>query len=248
MSQRILLLGVYGMEMVECGGALAINAANGGHSFASIMLARPEMQRDLHQAAEVLGIEQLFFNEFERGGVDLRPDYKLALCRVIRQTRPDIIITQDPQHSFEDLDPDRRPAMGLILEAIALAGRDYGLEAMPELQPHPVATLYYMSPSQPNCSVSLATVWQKKEQAMDCLSSQMTFSGQHFSERLSEQEQQALCPGFAELPSDYHKGREVQRAMDKALHLHTGLGSHSRFALAEPYRRQGLFELNELMV
>ncbi|WP_417348942.1 PIG-L deacetylase family protein [Ferrimonas sp.] len=247
MSKRILLLGVYGMEMVECGGALAINARQGGFSFASIMLASDTMQSEVRQAAAELGVEKVYFNGFERGGVDLRRDYKLALCRVIRETRPDIIITQDPEHSFEDLDPDRRPAMLLIMEAIALAGRDFGLEAMPELAPHPVATLYYMSPSRPNCSLSLAEVWPQKEKAMDCLAAQMTFSGRHFGERLSPAERQALYPGFDQLASDQAKGREVQRAMDKALYLHTGLVSHSRFALAEPYRRQGLFEMTELL-
>ncbi|ADN75722.1 LmbE family protein [Ferrimonas balearica DSM 9799] len=247
MSQRILFLGVYGMEMVECGGALAINANNGGHSFASVMLAKDEMKAQLRRAAEVLGVERIDFNDFERGGIDLRHEYKLALVRVIRETRPDIIITQDPEHSFEDLDPDRRPAMLLILEAIALAGRDYGLEAMPELAPHPVPTIYYMSPKNPNCSVTLAQVWQQKEEAMDCLSSQMTFSGHHFTERLSAAEQTALHPRFAEL-SMAQRGREVQRAMDRALYLHTGLLSHSRYALAEPYRRQGIMELDALMV
>ncbi|HBH13189.1 MAG TPA: GlcNAc-PI de-N-acetylase, partial [Clostridiales bacterium] len=36
MPKRMLLLGVYGMELVECGGALAINVQKGGVSFASI--------------------------------------------------------------------------------------------------------------------------------------------------------------------------------------------------------------------
>ncbi len=247
MSQRMLFIGVYGMEMVECGGALAINVNNGGRSFASVMLAREEMKQQLRRAAGVLGVERIDFNDFERGGIDLRHEYKLALVRVIRETQPDIIITQDPEHSFDDLDPDRRPAMLLILEAIALAGRDFGLDAMPELAPHPVPTLYYMSPKHPNCSVSLAEVWQQKEEAMDCLVAQMTFSGEHFSERLSAAEQHALHPRFTEL-SMQQRGREVQRAMDRALYLHTGLVSHSRFALAEPYRRHGIMELSALTV
>ncbi|MBY6185855.1 PIG-L family deacetylase [Marinobacter hydrocarbonoclasticus] len=247
MSERILFIGVYGMEMVECGGALAINARNGGHSFASVMLAREEMKAQLRRAASVLGVERVDFNDFERGGIDLRHEYKLTLVKVIRETRPDIIITQDPEHSFDDLDPDRRPAMLLILEAIALAGRDFGLDAMPELAPHPVPTIYYMSPKNPNCCVSLAEVWQQKEEAMDCLAAQMTYSGEHFTERLSAAEQLAIHPHFSDLPMQ-QRGREVQRAMDRALYLHTGLVCHSRYALAEPYRRHGMMELPALMV
>jgi N-acetylglucosamine malate deacetylase 1 len=41
------------------------------------------------------------------------------------------VITQDPEHSQHDLDPDRRPAMTLLLESLALAARDFALDAMP---------------------------------------------------------------------------------------------------------------------
>lgn len=39
MGKRILLLGVYGMEMVECGGVLQKNAAAGGVSHGVITIA-----------------------------------------------------------------------------------------------------------------------------------------------------------------------------------------------------------------
>ena len=38
--------------------------------------------------------------------------------------------------------------MTLILEAIALASRDYVVEELDSLLPHGGATIYYMSPSQ----------------------------------------------------------------------------------------------------
>ncbi|TXT44093.1 MAG: LmbE family protein, partial [Spirochaetes bacterium] len=153
MGKTILLLGVYGMEMVECGGALAVNAQKGGRSFASIMLAGKQMKENCLKAAEILGVEKVFFNEFQRGEVDLRHDYKIALIKVIRETKPDIVITQDPEHVLHDLDPDRRPAMTLILEALALASRDYALDETPDLSPHPIPNIYYMSPVNPNCTL-----------------------------------------------------------------------------------------------
>ncbi|WP_066017679.1 PIG-L deacetylase family protein, partial [Endozoicomonas atrinae] len=173
MTKSILMLGVYGMEMVECSGALTLNKQQGGHCHAALMLVRETMQQDIRNAAEVLAMDSVTFLDFERGEINLRKDYKVAICRIIRQTKPDIIITQDPEHSFEDLDPDRRPAMMLILEAIALAARDYALDQMPELAPHPVPTIYYMSPSRPNCNVDISTVLSVKQAAMAELKEQM---------------------------------------------------------------------------
>ena len=53
-GKKILLLGVYGMEMVECGGVLHKNVIHGGISHASILFAGPKMQEGLEKAAAVL--------------------------------------------------------------------------------------------------------------------------------------------------------------------------------------------------
>lgn len=246
MGKRILLLGVYGMEMVECGGALAINVKNGGESYASIMLAGKQMRENVLQAAEILGVKKVFFNNFQRALVEPNYECKVELCKVIREVKPDIIITQDPEHCMHDLDPDRRPAMTLILEAIALASRDFALDKTPGLEPHPIPKIYYMSPMNPNCTVNIADVWDLKEKGMDVLVSQFEFSGRHFEERLSKKELEILAPGFFELDSYYKKGRAVQSAIDRAIHMYYGVGDHGNFALAEPYRFEGKFEFDEL--
>ena len=246
MGKKVLLLGVYGMEMVECGGALAVNARGGGESYASIMLAGRQMQENCLKAAKILGVKKVFFNEFQRGEVDLRHEYKIALIKVIRETKPDIVITQDPEHILQDLDPDRRPAMTLILEALALASRDYALDETPGLGPHSIPKIYYMSPVNPNCTINVAEVWDLKEKGMDVLASQMEFSGKHFETNLSAKELEILAPGFADMESYYQKGRTVHSAIDKALHMFYGIGGHGNFALAEPYRFEGKFEFTEL--
>ena len=246
MGKRVLLLGVYGMEMVECGGALALNAKKGGESFASIMLAGRQMKDNCLKAAEILGVKKVYFNEFERGSVDLRHEYKMELIKVIRETKPDVVITQDPEHILHDLDPDRRPAMTLILESLALASREYAMDETPGLGAHPIPKIYYMSPVNPNCTLNVADVWDLKEKGMDVLVSQMEFSGQHFETNLSQRELDILAPGFSGLDSYYKKGRTVHAAIDKAIHMFYGVGGHGKFALAEPYRYEGRFEFTEL--
>ncbi|CAG9610711.1 PIG-L deacetylase family protein [Pseudoneobacillus rhizosphaerae] len=246
-GQRILFLGVYGMEVVECGGALAKNVQNGGESFATIMLCRETSQPQVQKAAEVLGVNVTFLN-FQYGTVDLSVESKLKLIKVIREVKPDIIITQDPEHSFHDLDPDRRPAMTLLLESIALSSRDFALEETPGLNPHPIPTIYYMTPHHPNTVVDITAVWEKKEKAMDMLESQMEFSGMHFDEMLDPKAAEILCPGFSKLANNHEKGRAMHKILDKAVHVYHGLPSHGHFALAEAYRREGNYHLQELIV
>ncbi|MCF6095229.1 GlcNAc-PI de-N-acetylase [Microaerobacter geothermalis] len=243
---NMLLLGVYGMEVVECGGALAKNVELGGKSYASIILCGERSQPQVTKAAEELGVEVSFTN-FQYGHVDVSPESKKKLIKVIREVKPDIIITQDPEHSFHDLDPDRRQAMILILEAIALAGRDFALDEMPGLEPHPVPTIYYMTPHHPNCVVDISSVWEKKEKAMDVLESQMEFSGKHFDRALDKSTVEKLIPGFANL-SDYEKGRSIHKVLDQAIHVYYGLATHGHFVLAEAYRREGNFHLQQLIV
>ncbi|GAA0330784.1 hypothetical protein GCM10008967_21620 [Bacillus carboniphilus] len=245
-GQKILFLGVYGMEVVECGGALAKNVENGGQSHATIMLCRETSQPQVRKAAEILGVNISFLN-FESGCVDLSAESKKKLIKVIREVKPDIIITQDPEHSFHDLDPDRRPAMTLLLESIALASRDYALNDMPDLEPHPIPTIYYMTPHHPNTVIDISQVWEKKETAMDALESQMEFSGMHFDRMLDEQSAELLYPGFSKL-NKFEKGREIHRVLDKAVHVYHGLATHGHFAIAEAYRREGNFHLAELII
>ncbi|WP_342431145.1 PIG-L family deacetylase [Neobacillus sp. FSL H8-0543] len=246
-GQKVLFLGVYGMEVVECGGALAKNVLSGGESYASIMLCRETSQPQVKNAAEVLGVKEVSFLNFQYGTVDLSVESKKKIIKVIREVKPDIIITQDPEHSFHDLDPDRRPAMTLLLESIALASRDFALEDLPGLAPHPIPTIYYMTPHHPNTVVDITEVWEKKERAMDTLESQLEFSGTHFEQMLDSKAAEALYPGFSKLSSYHEKGRAIHKVLDKAVHVYHGLATHGHYAFAEAYRREGNFHLSELI-
>ncbi|MDZ7707868.1 MAG: hypothetical protein U5J97_08240 [Trueperaceae bacterium] len=239
---RMLLLAVYGMEVVEAGGALAINARRGGDSFAHVILSRDESRPEIQRAAEHLGVE-VDFGDTRYGEVTVDVPSKLELVRVIRETRPDVVITQDPEHSLHDLDPDRRPAMTLLLESLALAGRDFGVDVLHELAPHAVQAIYYMTPHAPNCLVDVSDVWSAKERAMDELRSQMVFSGRHFERTHRPEHLEAIVPGYGDIDDPYERGRSLHRALDRATHLAAGAGGHGRFAYAEAYRREGPFHL-----
>lgn len=245
-NSRILLLATFGMEIVECGGALTKNVQDGGTSYAAVVLARSESRPNIQAACRVLGVDVRFL-DFAYGDVTVDAASKKALVQVIRQVRPDIVICQDPEHSFDDLDPDRRQAMILYLESIALASRDYALEEMPGLKPHPIPTVYFMTPSRPNCIVNVADVWGLKEQAMGELQAQMAFSGQVLRQRLGEAGVRALLGANTKWKDDAELGTLLHRQMDRAFHLYHGLLTHGDYALAEPYRRLGSFHFERLV-
>lgn len=244
-GKRILLLGVYGMEMVECGGVLHKNAMQGGTSHASILFASPKMRKDLEKAAVALhcGIEYL---EMDIGTISASLEEKLKVIRVIRSFRPDIIITQDPEHCISDLDPGRRPAMTLILEAMALAGREFACDKLPGLKPHRHFSVYYMTPEHPNCLVDIAPSWKEKCEAMDTLESQLEFIAE-LAEGTKEEAQYAqLIPGFSEMETRLERGRAIKRLMDQAFYLYHGSTGHHHVLLSEAYRREGMFVLEQL--
>ena len=245
MPETMLILAVYGMEVVEAGGALAANVADGGTSHAAVLLARPAMQDDLPGAADQLGLSSLEFLDLESGAVEPSQAAKRQLVSLLRRIRPTIVITQDPEHVTSDLDPDRRPAMTLLLESLALASRDFAADD--GLEPLAIPTIYYLTPVHANCVVDVTPHWAAKQAAMDALSSQLAFSAAHFERQLPPDHLEVLVPGYHELAPGADRGRALHRAIDHATHVAAGVGHHGSYAVAERYRREGEFHLPRLL-
>jgi hypothetical protein len=245
-GKKILLLGVYGMEMVECGGVLCKNARNGGISHASIMFASEGMQKEINDAAEKLDttVEYLNFDSITISSVSW--EAKSALIRVIRNTKPDIIITQDPEHCVEDLDPGRRPAMELLLESMALAGRDYDMPGLEDTVPHRDYSVYYMTPQHPNCLVDISDVWDEKCEAMDMLKKQLEFIGELSRGHGKNDLYEKVFPSIRD-KNDLERGTIMKKVMDQAYHLYHGATGHNNVLFSENYRKQGMFVLDQLI-
>lgn len=240
------MFATFGMEIVECGGAIAKHVRNGGKAFAAVAFARQESRPQVEAAAAILGISEVRFMDLDSGDVRQGAETKIPFVSLVREWKPSIAIMQDPVHAFGDLDPGRRDIMNLYLEALALAGRGWRDEECGGFSPHQTRAIYYMTPTTPNCVVDVADVWDVKERAMDQLGSQMTFSGQHYKRQLGPETLKVLAPGIDPDGDDAVVGRTVHRAIDLAFHMVNGIHSHSGLALAEPYRREGLFAFDRL--
>lgn len=247
MNERsLLMLATYGMEIVECGGAIAKHVRAGGRAYAAVAFARPESRPQVEAAAAILGLSEVVFLGLDAGDLPTGAAAKRPFVTLIRRWTPAIVITQDPLHAYEDLDPGRRDIMSVYLEAIALAGRDWRTEECGGYPPHLVDSVYFMTPSEPNCLVDVADVWDLKERAMDQLTSQMAFSGASYRRRFSPEVIRLLAPE-ADPDGDLAAlGRALHRTIDRAFHVSQAVHSHSGLAFAEPYRKMGPFALDRL--
>ena len=122
MSKTVLMLATFGLEVIEVGGTLALHAQAGDSVHVAVLQTREKTHPQIEQAARMLGAKSVFFFDVRYGNVEVDLAFKMRLVRLFREIKPDILITQDPEHSAHDLDPDRRLAMLIYLEAVAIAG------------------------------------------------------------------------------------------------------------------------------
>lgn len=244
-APSILMLATFGMEMVECGGTLAKHVQAGGQVTVAVAMLREKARPQVMAAAKHLGIEDVRFLHWEAGDLHVDRESKRVIMALVRDTRPDIVICQDPEHAAHDLDPDRREFMLLYIEALALAGRDVDVAECGE--PHNVGAVYFMTPDRPNCVVEIVDAYRQKEAAMQELGWQLEFSGQSFRrEHSPERLREVLDDPAADRMSDAELGWALHRQIDRAAALYHGLAGHSGAVMAEPYRRMTLFPLNLL--
>lgn len=241
------MLASFGLEIVECGGTLALHVNAGDEVHAAVLLSRPESRPQVREAASILGIPDVDFLEFPYGEWTVDVQWKERIVSLVRRVQPDIVITQDPHHAQHDLDPDRRLIALLYTEAFALAGRDWHVEACGGHEPHLVKNIYYMTPEHPNCIVEISETFELKQKALATLGSQLEFSAQMIERIASQSALRHMLDNYDEIKDNKRDlGLALHRQFDKALALSNGLAGHSGVVMGEAYRREGVFKLNKL--
>lgn len=123
-------------------------------------------------AAAVLGIKEVNFLDKDDG--TLVPDLNLRkeVVRIIRQAKPEVLVTCDPQNLFALYGlnhPDHRAAGQVVLDAVfPAAGNEL---FFPELleegwQPHSPKEVWAALTSQPNIVLDVTDTWELKIQAL----------------------------------------------------------------------------------
>lgn len=133
--------------------------------------------RHVEQAAagEVIGIQAIRWVNLPDGYIQPTLELRREITRIIRQEKPDILVTCDPQnwypHAGYGLNhPDHRYAGQVVLDALFPAAGNYHF--FPELYrdeglaPHMPKEAWISLTSQPNVTMDVTACWETKIRAI----------------------------------------------------------------------------------
>jgi LmbE family N-acetylglucosaminyl deacetylase len=134
---------------------------------------RAEEQRN---AARVLGVERVAFLGYPDGEVEDTRDLRRDVAREIRRVRPDLVICQNPNRTYNlgASHRDHRTVGGVVLDCVYPLARDHLAfpELLPEFEPHKVREVYVMQWHQPHVVNDITEVMDLKIKALACHASQ----------------------------------------------------------------------------
>ena len=138
-------------------------------------------QTEQRAAADVLGVQQVSFLGYLDGYLQPDLDLRRDITRVIRQERPDVIVTCDPTALYmRDTminHPDHRAAGQAVLDAVFPASGNplYFIELWREegLQPHSVNEIWVSLTQKPNVVLDVTEFWDAKIGALKLHASQI---------------------------------------------------------------------------
>ncbi len=131
-------------------------------------------QDEQRAAAAVLGVEKIRFLNYDDGYLVPSLDLRRDITRIIRQVRPDILVTCDPTTLYVGGNrlnhPDHRAAGQAALDAVFPAARDHlnfvELWRDENLEPHIVREVWVCGTLQPNITIDVTDTWDIKIQAL----------------------------------------------------------------------------------
>lgn len=131
-------------------------------------------QMEQQSAARILGVKNIRFLNYQDGYLVADINLRRDITRVIRQEKPDIVITCDPTTLFFDNQrinhPDHRAAGQATIDAIFPAARDHlffnELLEVEKLEPHIVREVWVSGTLTPNVILDVTEFWEKKINAL----------------------------------------------------------------------------------
>jgi LmbE family N-acetylglucosaminyl deacetylase len=125
-------------------------------------------------AAAIIGVKSVRFLDLEDGLLVPTIDLRREVVRVIRQVKPDILVTCDPTHLFAGdyyiNHPDHRYAGQVVLDAVFPAASNPFF--FPELikneglQPHKPREVWISLADNPNIILDVTDTWENKIRAL----------------------------------------------------------------------------------
>lgn len=135
-------------------------------------------QREQRAAGGLVGVDDIHFLGLPDGMLVAGLDLRKAIARVIRQVRPDVVITQSPLRRYDFIyasHPDHLAAGEAALSAVYPDARNP--HTFPELldegwDPHTVRRVWLMAHPEPNRFVDITETYDRKVAALRAHESQ----------------------------------------------------------------------------
>ncbi len=136
-------------------------------------------QGEQRKAAAEVGVSDVIFLDYPDGRLEVSPELRRDLSRVIRTVRPDRVVTQSPERNWERIrasHPDHLAAGEAALQAVYPDARNRF--AHPDLlaeglEPHAVGEVWLMASPRADRFVDVSAVVERKIAALECHESQI---------------------------------------------------------------------------
>lgn len=174
---HIVSIGAHPDDEISCAGTLASHVQN-GHSATIVTMTRggmghmtlptDELKRvrtaEAVACAAVLGCD-LRLLDFEDSAIPESRDAALVLVDVLRELKPDVVLTHGPEQRH----PDHRATYRLVSDAYYLASLPLLKTAHPW---HGVGAVYFFDSPDPDTFIDITATLETKLQAIACHKSQ----------------------------------------------------------------------------
>ncbi len=125
-------------------------------------------------AARVLGVKEVIFLDYPDGGLEDTPQFRGDIVRLIRQFKPNLVLTADPHREYM-YHRDHRIAGRVVMDAVFPYARDrlsYPEHEKMGLTPHKVKEVYFFMGGTPNHLIDISDTFDLKMRAVRCHESQ----------------------------------------------------------------------------
>jgi LmbE family N-acetylglucosaminyl deacetylase len=132
-------------------------------------------QSEQRRAAAVLGVRDIIFLKCPDGELASSRGVSAELTRLIRELRPQILLTWDPWRAYQ-LHADHRAVEFAALDAVMAAGniRYFSEQIVSGLQSHQVEEIFLFGTDQPDVWIDISDTFGRKVEAIRQHSSQLT--------------------------------------------------------------------------
>lgn len=124
-------------------------------------------------AAAVLGVDAVRFLDYEDGCLIPSLETRKRITRIIREERPDVVVSCDPTNYFPNEisinHPDHRAAGQIVIEALYPASGNplyYPELIVDGYEPHSVREVWLAVTGVPNIVIDVTTTWEYKIRAL----------------------------------------------------------------------------------